>query len=107
MPPPSKRFLTPSELASRWPQRAWGARECFPEGLWSALQAQLEREGWNPSQIEKIHGQLRQGWPLAMACQNVSLFTGHCPINARRTGSAAAESEPQEALPASQPPGEG
>ena len=47
------------------------------------IRVQLEREGWNPSQIEMLHGQLRQGWSLAMAKANVAQLSGHCPIKAR------------------------
>ena len=82
--PSSKRFLTPSEMARRRPERAWGGREVFPEGLWSALAVQLEQEGWNPSQIDKIHNQLRQGWPLSLACRNVASMSGSCPIRGHR-----------------------
>ena len=76
---PSKRFLSPEELARRAP----GAGDLFAEGQWPAIRAQLERDGWNPSQIELLHGQLRQGWPLAVAKQNVAQLSGHCPLHAR------------------------
>ena len=32
----------------------------------------------------KLHDQLRQGWPLALAENNVAVISGHCPIKARR-----------------------
>lgn len=59
-----------------------GATDVFAEGQWQAIRAQLEREGWNPSQIDLIRSQLRQGWPLPMAKQNIANLSGHCPIKA-------------------------
>ena len=47
------------------------------------IRAQLESDGWNPSQIELLHDQLRQGWPLAVAKRNVTHLSGHCPLRAR------------------------
>ena len=83
---PSRRFLSPQEEPHRLPHRAWGPFEVFAEGQWQAIRAQLEREGWSHTQIEQMHDQLRQGWPLAMAKRNVSQLTGHCPLGARRGG---------------------
>ena len=37
-------------------------------------------------QIEQIHDQLRQGWPLELAENNVAVSTGHCPLKSRRAG---------------------
>lgn len=88
-PPLSKRFLGPDELAHRGTvrpeqgQTQGGATHVFAEGQWQAIRVQLEHEGWNPSQIDLIHDQLRQGWPLALAKQNVARLSGHCPIKAR------------------------
>ncbi|MEB3308287.1 MAG: hypothetical protein VKK98_09085 [Cyanobacteriota bacterium] len=85
----SKRFLGPEDLPHRGTHRprrgqAYGAdRELFAEGHWQAIRAQLEQQGWNPSQIDLLHEQLRQGWPLSMARQNVSSLSGSCPLKAR------------------------
>ncbi|MFM7087678.1 MAG: hypothetical protein ACKOXO_11915 [Cyanobium sp.] len=82
----SNRFLKPDELArhSR-PGRAWGPCELFADGQWQDIRATLERQGWNCSQIEMMHHQLRQGWPLPMAKHNVSTLTGHCPLRSRHS----------------------
>jgi hypothetical protein len=88
--PPSKRFLGPGEMAHRGTvrpepgqQHTGSPTELFAEGQWQAIRVQLEREGWNPSQIDLLHGQLRQGWPLPVAKQNVAGLSGYCPIKAR------------------------
>ena len=83
--PRSKRFLPPEQLAghgSRRPEhcQAWGPTELFAEGQWQVIRVQLEREGWSLSQIEMLHDQLRQGWPLAHAKQNVVRLSGRCPL---------------------------
>jgi hypothetical protein len=83
--PRSNRFLRPEELARRGtrrsgPQQAWGPAELFAEGQWQVIRAQLEREGWSLSQIDMLHDQLRQGWPLAQARQNVARLSGRCPL---------------------------
>jgi len=52
----------------------------FAEGQWQAIRVQLERQGWHPSQIELVHDQLRQGWPLATAKLHAARLSGHCPI---------------------------
>jgi hypothetical protein len=84
-PPRSNRFLRPRELGVRGSRRpearqAWGPGELFAEGQWQAIRVQLEREGWDPSQIDLLHDQLRQGWSLAMAKRNVARLSGHCPL---------------------------
>ena len=79
----STRFLRPDDRHQPRPQRAWGPAELFAEGQWQSIRVQLEREGWNHSQIELVHDQLRQGWPLAMARRNVAALTGHCPLRSR------------------------
>lgn len=84
----SNRFLSPQESARRGSPRpesgaVKGATDLFPEGQWQAIRVQLERDGWNPSQIDMLHDQLRQGWPLAIAKQNVTQLSGHCPLHAR------------------------
>ena len=80
----SNRFLQPDELVSAQPGRAWSGTEVFAEGQWQSVRVQLEARGWNALQIEQIHDQLRQGWPLALAESNVAVISGHCPIKARR-----------------------
>jgi hypothetical protein len=88
-PQVSKRFLGPDEMAHRGTVRPEqghpqvGGTVVFAEGQWQAIRVQLEREGWNPSQIDLVRDQLRQGWPLAMAKQNVARISGQCPIRAR------------------------
>ena len=85
----SKRFLGPEDLPHRGTlrPRRWQAlgveRELFAEGQWQMIRAQLEQQGWNPSQIDLLHEQLRQGWPLSMAKQNVTCLSGRCPLKAR------------------------
>jgi hypothetical protein len=83
----SKRFLRPQELArhSR-AKRPWGPSELFADGQWQDIRATLERQGWNCTQIEMVHHQLRQGWTLPLAKHNVAAMTGHCPLGSRRPG---------------------
>jgi hypothetical protein len=83
-PQVSNRFLQPEQLASPRAGRAWSATEVFAEGQWQSVRVHLEARGWNALQIEQIHDQLRQGWPLALAENNVAVISGHCPIKARR-----------------------
>jgi hypothetical protein len=80
----SNRFLRPQDLDGHRSARAWSATEVFAEGQWQSLRVHLETRGWNTRQIEQIHDQLRQGWPLALAENNVSVLTGYCPIKARQ-----------------------
>ncbi|MFM8258588.1 MAG: hypothetical protein ACKN83_02020 [Vulcanococcus sp.] len=77
----SHRLLTPQPPR---PGRAWSGTEVFAEGQWQSVRVGLEARGWNAIQIEQIHDQLRQGWPLALAENNVAVLSGHCPIKARR-----------------------
>lgn len=80
----SNRFLPPQALRRDGrPSQAWGPYELFADGQWQDIRATLERQGWNCSQIELVHDQLRQGWPLPMAKHNVSALTGHCPLRSR------------------------
>jgi hypothetical protein len=60
--------------------RGRGSNELFAEGLWQAIRVQLEVEGWSLSQIELVHDQLRQGWPLPHAKHNAMRLSGHCPL---------------------------
>ena len=80
-PQVSNRFLKPEQRAGR---RAWSGREVFAEGQWQSVRVQLEARGWNALQVEQIHDQLRQGWPLPLAESNVAVISGHCPLRARR-----------------------
>lgn len=85
--PPSNRFLPPPEPpggGSR-PAAAQGL-ELFAEGHWQAIRALLERQGWTFTQIDLVHDQLRQGWPLAVAKRQVADLTGFCPLRSRRDG---------------------
>lgn len=83
----SRRFVSATELELRRQRleraRAWGPGEIFAEGQWQAIRVQLERQGWYPSQIELVHDQLRQGWPLATAKLHTARLSGHCPITAQ------------------------
>jgi hypothetical protein len=81
----SNRFLRPEQLTAQRPGRAWGATEVFAEGQWQMVRVHLEARGWNALQIEQIHDQMRQGWPLELAENNVAVITGHCPLRARRS----------------------
>jgi len=69
--PVSRRFLAPEQLRP-FLRRAWGGRELFAEGQWQV--------------IELLYDQLRQGWPLSVAKQNVAAMTHRCPVRARRQG---------------------
>jgi hypothetical protein len=80
----SNRFLAPEQLAMRHRSRTLGASQVFADGPWQSVRVQLEARGWNALQIEQIHEQLRQGWPLPLAENNVAVLSGHCPIKARR-----------------------
>lgn len=83
----SKRFLQPHELTRRSRSaRGWGPYEQFADGQWQDIRVTLERQGWNGTQIEMLHEQLRQGWPLPMAKHNVTAMTGHCPLRSRQPG---------------------
>jgi hypothetical protein len=79
----SRRFLPDDEISRGYPIRAGGPAELFAEGPWQTIRVTLEREGWNSSQIEQVHDQLRQGWPLVMAKRNAAALSGHCPLAAR------------------------
>jgi hypothetical protein len=56
----------------------------FAEGQWQSIRVALERQGWSASQIERVHDQLRQGWPLAVAKENVAALTRQCPVRSRQ-----------------------
>jgi hypothetical protein len=91
----TNRFLpTPEELHSRSANASrnssgkasgipWGPQDIFAEGQWQSIRASLERQGWSSSQVERVHDQLRQGWPLTVAKQNVAAITRQCPVRSR------------------------
>jgi hypothetical protein len=85
----SNRFLTPEESGRRGTPRprrgepAGGITQLFAEGQWQMIRVQLEGEGWDPSQIDLMRDQLRQGWSLAVARRTVARLTGRCPVNGR------------------------
>jgi hypothetical protein len=56
----------------------------FAEGQWQSIRVALERQGWSASQIERVHDQLRQGWPLAVDKENVATLTRQCPVRSRQ-----------------------
>ncbi len=83
--PRSNRFLRPEDAAPRpLGTRAWGSLDVFVEGPWLQIRVSLERQGWNHSQIERIHDHLRHGWPLRLAQHNVAAISGHCPLRSGR-----------------------
>jgi hypothetical protein len=83
---PSRRFLSAQEMTRSRPHRALGPGEMFAEGPWQTIRVRLEGEGWTQSQIEHMHDQLRQGWPLGIAKRNVAVLSGHCPRTGWREG---------------------
>ena len=84
--PFSNRFVEPAPQRSCHGLESAGSRNIFFEGGWPLIKARLEMRGWSPSQIEQIHEQLRQGWPLTMAVRNVALLMGRCPLRSRPMG---------------------
>jgi hypothetical protein len=81
--PPSNRFLPQPESPLSRLRNAWGPQEVFAEGQWQTIRVGLESQGWSASQIERLHDQLRQGWPLSVAKQNVASLTRNCPVRSR------------------------
>ena len=81
--PPSDRFLTQPQSPLPRLRNPWGPKEMFAEGQWQSIRVGLEREGWYASQIERVHDQLRLGWPLLVAKQNVASLTRQCPVRSR------------------------
>jgi hypothetical protein len=83
----SNRFLSPQELSRPDPLRLRGAGlEIYAEGQWQGIRVALERQGWSVRQIELIHDQLRQGWPLDTAKNQVGILSGNCPLRSQRSG---------------------
>jgi hypothetical protein len=81
--PSSNRFLPPPDPVLPKLRNPWGPQEVFAEGQWQSIRVALERQGWSASQIERVHHQLRQGWPLAVAKVNVAALTRQCPVRSR------------------------
>ena len=83
-------------LSKRFVEPAWGSAaaatletqrsEVFAEGGWPSIRVLLEMRGWSPSQIDQIHQQLRQGWPLSQAVRQVSIRMGTCPMRSKSLG---------------------
>ena len=82
----SNRFVEPAPQRPSCGPGSAGVRSIFFEGGWPSIKARLEMRGWSPSQIEQIHEQLRQGWPLTMAVRHVALLMGRCPLRSRPMG---------------------
>lgn len=79
----SRRFLAPEDGPDLRQQRLRASGALFAEGQWPAIRVQLESQGWNATQIDLVHEQLRRGWPLPMARRHVAQISGHCPLGAR------------------------
>lgn len=79
----SKRFISSASTSPSHNSHNSRGNHMFAEGQWQMLRVMLERQGWTHSQLELIREQLRQGWPLSMAKQNVTALIGHCPIRSR------------------------
>ena len=79
----SKRFLSSAATSSSNNNYNSRGNDMFAEGQWQMIRVMLERQGWSYSQLELMREQLRQGWPLSMAKQNVAALIGHCPIHSR------------------------
>ena len=60
--------------------------EVFAEGGWPSIRVFLEMRGWSPLQINQIHEQLRQGWPLSQAVRQGSMRMGTCPLRSKSLG---------------------
>lgn len=82
----SGRFLTPQECGVPAPRQPRGVDEIFAEGPWHTIRVMLERQGWTTHQIELLHDQLRRGWPLESAKEQVAALTGHCPLRSHQPG---------------------
>ena len=79
----SKRFTSVASASTSRNTQMTRRQDVFAEGQWQMLKAMLERQGWSQSQLEIMREQLRQGWPLSIAKQNVAAIIGHCPISSR------------------------
>ena len=79
----SQRFTAVAASSTSLNNHTSGGKDMFAEGQWQMIKAMLERQGWSQSQLELMRQQLRQGWPLSIAKQNVAALIGYCPIRSR------------------------
>ena len=82
----SKRFVPAVGSGHEAPGLDGQRSEVFAEGGWSSIRVFLEMRGWSPLQIDQIHAQLRQGWPLSQAVRQVSIRLGTCPLRSKSLG---------------------
>jgi hypothetical protein len=79
----SQRFTSVAATSISQNNHTSRGKDMFAEGQWQMIKAMLERQGWSQSHLELMRQQLRQGWPLSIAKQNVSALIGYCPIRSR------------------------
>ena len=94
--PTPMAMMRTRRLSKRFVEPAWGSAaaatleaqrsEVFAEGGWPSIRVLLEMRGWSPLQIDQIHQQLRQGWPLSQAVRQVSIRMGTCPMRSKSLG---------------------
>ncbi|MAV12785.1 MAG: hypothetical protein CL861_04905 [Cyanobium sp. MED843] len=82
----SNRFVEPAWAPAAAATLESQRSEVFAEGGWPSIRALLEMRGWSPVQIDLIHQQLRQGWPLSDAVRQVSIRMGTCPMRSKSLG---------------------
>ncbi|MEC8214748.1 MAG: hypothetical protein VX069_06735 [Cyanobacteriota bacterium] len=82
----SKRFAPAAGAGPEAPGHEGQRSEVFAEGGWPSIRVFLEMRGWSPLQIDQIHEQLRQGWPLSQAIRQVSIRLGTCPLRSKSLG---------------------
>ena len=82
----SKRFVPASGPGTAAVGLEGQRSEVFAEGGWPSIRAFLEMRGWSPLQIDQIHEQLREGWPLSQAVRQVSIRLGTCPLRSKSLG---------------------
>ena len=82
----SKRFVPAAGTGPDAPELEGHRSEVFAEGGWPSIRVFLEMRGWSPLQIDQIHEQLRQGWPLSQAVRQVSIRLGTCPLRSKSLG---------------------
>ena len=82
----SKRFVEPALGSAAAVTLEEQRSEVFAEGGWPSIRVLLEMRGWSPPQINQIHQQLRQGWPLSQAVRQVSIRMGTCPMRSKSLG---------------------
>ena len=82
----SRRFLPPVQAGAKTEPQSLFTSALFAEGRWHAIRSDLEMRGWSPVQVEQIHTELRQGWPLTYAVRQVAMRMGTCPMRSRFLG---------------------